>query len=300
MIVVRLHGGLGNQMFQYALGRHLALKNDMELFIDTTYFDHIPHRQKYFVKREYDLDIFNIKANLLPSKEAGFLPCYSSKLWHKAKHQVKKRFNLYEKMNAYKILSEKLDYAFDPTILGSGQNVYLIGYWQNEKYFKDIKEEISREFTFKGTFNVQTYRLAKEISDCNSLCLNIRRGDYINNPTHGFTGTEYINQAVETLRKKVDIQKIYIFSDDMDWCRQNLSFDVPHSFVTQDYAGPKFSSYLYLMTQCRHFVIPNSTFGWWGAWLSGYPQKIVIAPKRWVGVPGLDTSGIIPEGWITM
>lgn len=300
MICVRLMGGLGNQMFQYSLGRHLALKNGTELFLDTTYFDYIPKNLKSFVKRDYHLDIFNIKSKILESENMDCFPYYNKKYTHQLKHFTKRFLNLYKYIDNYDILLENKPFYFDNEILKSGPNSYLIGYWQNEKYFKDIPQYIRQDFTFKNTFAGNITELAQEISSSNSICLNIRRGDFINNPTHGFVGMEYISQAVSHLKKNIDISKIYVFSDEIDWCKENLRFDSPNYFVSHSYAGDRFSSYLYLMTKCRHFIIPNSTFGWWAAWLSENPEKMIIAPKQWVNVPGLDASGIIPEGWMTM
>jgi hypothetical protein len=300
VIYVQLKGGLGNQMFQYALGRHLALKNQTKLIVDTTYFDYIPKNSEHFVKREYDLDIFNIDAEILEPGKAKWLPYYSNKGIHRLKHFIKKHLNLYKYKDDYLVLYENEYFSFDEEILGTGKNAYLIGYWQNEKYFKDIENQILKDFTFKSAFGEHVQDLAKEIADSNSVCLNIRRGDFVNNPVHGFVGMDYASKAINCVREKTAIHKIYVFSDEIDWCMQNIKPDVPHFFVTHDYAGRKFSSYLYLMTQCRHFIIPNSTFGWWAAWLSVNREKIVIAPKRWVNVPGLDASDIIPEGWLTM
>jgi len=300
MIFVRLFGGLGNQMFQYALGRHLAIKNRAELIVDTTHFEHIPRNREYFVKREYDLDVFDMDVEILEPKNANGLPYYSEKNTHRIKHFVKTYFNLYKYLDNYQILRESSGFFFDKEILKSGKNAYLIGYWQNEKYFMDIEKQIREDFTIKKTLAESVYSLAMEISGTNSVCLNIRRGDFVNNPTHGFVGMEYVLKAVDYIRRNVDIQRIYIFSDDIEWCKENLRFEIPYSFVTHSYAGSKFSSYLYLMTKCRHFIIPNSTFGWWAAWLSENPEKMIIAPKQWVNIPGLDASGIIPEGWITI
>lgn len=300
MICVRLMGGLGNQMFQYALGRHLALKNRTELVVDTTYFELIPSKSEHFVKRKYDLDIFNVETNILNPKETSWLPCYSANPMHKIKHCMKKYFNLYERLDSYKLSIEKVPFSIDNEILKASKNTYLIGYWQNEEYFKDIEAQIRHDFTFRNTFDKNVHELAQEINSVNSICLNIRRGDFVNNPTHGFVGLEYVYKAVNRIRGILNIDKVYVFSDEIDWCIRNLRLDVPHFFVTYAYAGEKFSSYLYLMTKCRHFIISNSTFGWWGAWLSEYTEKMVIAPKRWVNIPGLDASGIIPEGWISM
>lgn len=299
MIYVRLLGGLGNQMFQYALGRHLALKNNTELVLDTTYFDQTPKNKKHFVKRNYDLDIFNIKARTLSPLEAVQLPSRHLNTMHKIKHRIKKILSLYDRLDNCRVLTEKTPFSFDEKVMASQKNAYLIGFWQNEKYFKDIEELVKADFTNDNTHTESVAMLAREISNSNSVCLNVRRGDFVNNLAHGFVGMEYISKAVRYILQTVTVDKIYVFSDEVDWCAKNLRLDVPHQIVSHDYAGAKFSSYLGLMTRCKHFIIPNSTFGWWAAWLSSSREKIVVAPKRWVNVPGLDAADIIPRGWVT-
>jgi hypothetical protein len=300
MIVVRLIGGLGNQMFQYALGKHLALKHGTDLVVDKTYFEEVPANEEHFVKREYDLDIFDIKVRELDTDSETWLPYYSKNPADRLKNVTRRYLNRLNSDKNYLVLREKQYFSFDKDVLESGSNTYLIGYWQNEKYFKDIEQQIRQDFSFRNGFDGNVVGLANEISHTNTVCLNIRRGDFINNPTHGFVGMEYLSSAVAHMREKVDVQKLYVFSDEIAWCKDNLRFDIPTCFVSHNYAGFKFSSYLYLMTRCHHFIIPNSTFGWWGAWLSENPQKVVIAPKQWVNVPGLDGSEIIPDGWITI
>ena len=196
-------------------------------------------------------------------------------------------------------MTEKTPFSFDEEVLRSGKNAYLIGFWQNEKYFKNIEELIKADFTFDNTCAENVAMLEREISNSNSVCLNVRRGDFVNNPAHGFVGMEYISEALKYICQTVPVDKIYVFSDEVDWCAENLRLDVPHQIVSHDFAGPKFSSYLGLMARCKHFIISNSTFGWWAAWLSSNREKIVVAPKRWVNVPGLDATDIIPKGWVT-
>lgn len=300
MIYVRLIGGLGNQMFQYALGRHLALKNRTELIVDTTYFDFVPKNTEYFTKRKYDLELFHINVLTLDQKNASWLPYYSIKRRHRLKHLLKRLLNLYKHVGGHRIIYEKKLFSFDESILDSGDNLYLVGYWQNERYFKDIEQEIRRDFTIRNRFSNDVSKLASEISNTKSLCLNVRRGDFVKSPTHGFVGTEYISRAVNHMRDAVDIRKVFIFSDDIDWCKNNLRFDIPSLFVNDEYTGGDFAADLYLMTKCSHFIISNSTFGWWGAWLAENSEKTVIAPEQWVNVPGLDASGIIPDGWTTL
>ena len=300
MICMRLMGGLGNQMFQYALGRRLAHERNTDLMLDATYYNHIPAKTLHHVPRTYDLDVFNINAKLLDPVRDSWLPCYSDAIAHRLKHAFKRRLKLYKHIDGYRVLEGSEPSAIEADVFSIGSNGYLIGYWQNEQYFKTIDDLIRREFAFQTPFHPEVTNIAHEMSAAHSVCLNVRRGDFVTNPFHGFSGVDYICHAVDRIKGLVDVDKIYIFSDEIDWCQENLRFDVPHNFVGHELAGRKFSTYLYLMTQCRHFIIPNSSFGWWAAWLARNPEKVVIAPSRWVNVSDVDMTGIIPEGWITI
>jgi len=300
MICMRLMGGLGNQMFQYALGRRLAYERNTELLLDATYYDHVPTKVLHHVPRTYDLDVFNINARLLDPVQDSWLPCYSDAVAHHVKHALKRRLNLYEYFDGCRVLEASEPSALEADVFSIGRTCYLIGYWQNEQYFKIIDDLIRREFAFKTPFHTAVTDIAHEMANAHSLCLNVRRGDFVTNPFHGFSGVDYIYQALDRMRSLVDVDKIYVFSDEVNWCQENLRFDVAHEFVGHELAGRKFSSYLFLMTQCRHFIIPNSSFGWWAAWLARNPQKVVIAPSRWLNVPDVDMAGIIPQGWITI
>ncbi|MFT3867315.1 MAG: alpha-1,2-fucosyltransferase [Nibricoccus sp.] len=297
---MRLQGGLGNQMFQYALGRHLAIRNSTELVLDTTYFEYVPKDEPQFVKREYALQMFNIVARSLDRELDPTLPTYSAKRSHRLRLFAKRTLNLYSLWDKYVILNEGRYFAFEDRVLQAGQNTYLNGYWQNPKYFEAIAAQIQADFSFKISFDDRISALASEIAGCHSVCINVRRGDFVTNSTHGVVGTDYISRALEYVTSRRQVQKIYVFSDEIEWCEQNLRFEVPHVFVGHDYAGPGFSAYLHLMRQCRYFVIPNSTFGWWAAWLSNQPDKLVVAPKNWVNVEGLDSSGVLPKDWMAV
>jgi hypothetical protein len=299
MIYVRLLGGLGNQMFQYALGRRLALINRTELVGDTSYFEFVPKRDNHFVKREYALDVFNVELRMLDVHEASRLPVYRPTRMARAVCRASQAIWPH-RQKEYSIIYEKHYFDFEAEVLHSRGDVYLAGHWQNPKYFGGIEDQIRRDFTIPGTGSECQRELAGEIAGTESLCMNIRRGDFVKNPTHGFVGVEYIERALGLVRQRAEVKKVYVFSDEIPWCEANIRLDCPCYFVPHALAGPKFSWYLHLMTKCRHFVIPNSTFGWWAAWLANRADKIVIAPKQWINIPGVNSSGIIPADWLTM
>ena len=188
--------------------------------------------------------------------------------------------------------------TFDPKILSLGPNAYLTGQWQSPKYFDGIADIIRKDFTLKEPLREGSELLKKEIASQAALCLNVRRGDFVASGLHGTMGTEYYDKAVALMAEKTAIEKIYVFSDDIAWCEANLKFAHPTMFVGKEHQGRKFGEYLELMRACKNFIIPNSTFAWWAAWLSESKDKVVIAPKKWFLKEDIDTSDIIPEEWI--
>ena len=295
MIIVKLMGGMGNQMFQYATGRALAERHKTTLKLDLTFLlDRTP--KKNFIFRKYDLDIFNIKEDFATIADIKKFEKEPNK--NKYINYIRKRF-----MNRYEIIREA-HFHFDRNILLAPKNCYLIGYWQSYKYFEDIEEIIRQEFTFNFKLNTISKKMADRINSSNAVCLNIRRTDYVTNPKNinffESCDLDYFYECIEYISEKVYKPHFFIFTDDIEWCRENLNIKFPFTIVTHKYAGERFEFYLKLMTMCRHYIIPNSTFGWWAAWLNQIKEKIVIAPKRWFKDPNKDTKDLIPSDWIRL
>lgn len=296
MVIVRLQGGMGNQMFQYALGRKLSLKLGVPLKLDLkVLLDRTP--QENFVFRDYDLDIFKLKVDFATDDETAKFNVPTRK-----RHQLLYKFR--QLFNPYLFVTEKGS-TLNPGVLElNAKNIYLNGFWQTEKYFADIANVIKQDFEFKHLLSGSTLDLANKIESVNSVCVNVRRADFVNNPIaskhHGAIGTDWYAEAIKIIKTKVSNPEIFVFSDEVEWCEQNLKFDLPTTYVTHEHKGPKFNFYLDLMTRCKHFVIPNSTFGWWAAWLANYPEKTVIAPNRWFLAENVDSSDIIPKNWIRL
>jgi len=292
MIIVKLAGGLGNQLFQYALGRVLSIKNNTSLKMDTSAFDHIA---KGDTKRSYELNVFNIKASIATKDEINDL-----------NRIVKVRYLLQRylgiNLNPFHSLHvlEK-SYNFQKEILNLGDSVYLDGYWQSEKYFKGISNVIRKDFTFIEVPNNKNARLLKQISGTNSVSIHVRRGDYVSSTVtikfHGITAVEFYQKAAKIIRKQINKPSYFIFSDDIVWCQENFTFLPNVTFINHNH-GDKSYEDLRLMSNCRHNIISNSSFSWWGAWLNDNPGKIVIAPKKWFNDPAFDIRDIIPKCWI--
>ncbi len=274
MIIVRLKGGLGNQMFQYALGRVLALKNGTKLLLDV---EDLKNKANVlyggFPARTFCLDVFNIEAKVM---HGGL------SIW---RHLFLK--NIIES-----------GFEFNPKTLAVGPEAYLDGWWQSPKYFAGYENIIKKDFSLKKEPAPNIKELAEEIERGNSVCLHARRTDYVGNKYHEVIGPEYYQNALSIIRERGEIDKIYVFSDDINWCRQNMSFEYPTVFVGEEYRGEKDEGHLYLMRKCKYFAIANSSFSWWGAWLSEREGKIVVCPKQWFGDPSLETIHRIPKDWI--
>jgi Glycosyl transferase family 11 len=290
MIIVKLMGGLGNQMFQYAFGRYLAEKHRAELKLDTRFLLDRTPRKGHRIFRNYDLDIFRVQENFATEQEVFHLS------------QRSKNPFLDKVLN--KILGLKRSYLLEPhfhfseTAYNAPDNIYLAGYWQAEKYFAPVQTIIREDFTYKNEMSIPAKDLLAQIKSTNSVCVNVRRGDFVTNPFHGAFGVNYFQQADKIIRQKIADPAYFIFSDDIEWCKENLQFLAPSVFVTHRFAGEKFQDYLRLMSACNHFIIPNSSFAWWAVWLNEHRDKIVIAPEKWFNDPRYDTKDLAPSGWI--
>ena len=278
-VVVKLQGGLGNQMFQYAAGLALARRQGVRLKLDLGFLlDRTP--QANFTYREYCLNLFNLPPDcevLEKSANADHLPRFVEQQFH-----------------------------FDPRFLELNGDVYLDGYWQSPRYFESIQDELRSTFSSLPTpLTVEQQALANLIDARESVCLNVRRGDYVTNPVtkawHGVCQESYFQEAVAWVRRRVPDAHFFVFSDDIEWCRNvNLVGNSPVTFVSHDYAGDRFGIYLQLMARCRHFILPNSSFGWWAAFLRTSVDKVVIVPEPWFESPANDTSDLLPSSWIRL
>lgn len=287
MIIVRLIGGLGNQMFQYALGRQLAVKNNTTLKLDIQAF-------KDYKLRNYDLDCFNILGNIAtPDDLSGFIPS-SDRLISKIGKHISVRLKGVQQIQYIK----EQTFSFQPEILDLEDNVYLDGYWQSEKYFFDIKNIIRKDFTVKLPPDPINESIMKEIAECESVSIHIRRGDYVSNPItnqyHGFLGLEYYQKAIRLILEKVGSPHFFVFSDDPEWASENIKTDSPITYIKHN--GDKNYEDLRLMSTCKHHIIANSSFSWWGSWLSRNEEKTVIAPKKWFNAI-LDIKDIYLDSW---
>jgi hypothetical protein len=192
--------------------------------------------------------------------------------------------------------------AFDQRVFTAGSNVLLWGYWQSEKYFEDIKDEIRAAFAFKTPLAGVAKNIAENIRATNSVALHVRRGDYVTaantRQLMGDTNIAYYERAVSYIAERVEKPHFFIVSNDAAWCKDNIKIPFPVTYLDNESAGPKNIYHIQLMSLCKHAIIANSTFSWWGAWLNNNPQKIVIAPKKWYPGGTGDENDIVPSAWV--
>jgi len=281
MIITKLNGGLGNQIFQYSLGRRLATKHQTTLKLDILNFEKDP-------LRSYCLENFNIQENFADKNEINKL---EKRGWQKIIN------NLLPYPRRSYIQEKKI--FFDENILRTKDNVCLDGYWQSEKYFKDIENIIRAEITLKKELSDEARQIEKNILSTNSISLHIRHGDYLNqkmSKIFEICGHDYYSKAIDKITETEKNPTFFIFSDDITWVKNNLSLPRPHTLINRD---KKFNDCeeLILMNRCKNNIIANSSFSWWGAWLNNNPDKIVIAPKKWFK-DARDIEDLIPSSWI--
>lgn len=284
MIVVRLRGGLGNQMFQYAAGRRLALHLGTELKLDATayaeggtrYYALKPFRTGACVATPREVDRWLGRGGWR-ARLGAHLP------WRRLLRPVVEK-----------------SFRFDSEILTLPDNVYLDGYWQSEGYFADISNQIRKDFTFRDPLQGLNAGMAARIEDCTAVALHVRRGDYVTdartNAWHGVCSVDFYRRCIARISEVCDNPVFFVFSDDLAWARRYLPLPGNAVFVAGN-DSTQAAVDLRLMSLCRHHVLANSSFSWWGAWLAEQPGQVVLAPQRWFRTPSQDDRDLVPARW---
>lgn len=299
MIIVRLKGGMGNQLFQYALGRALSVKYNVPLRFNIEAYEDTsprPFRSVYsgtFTQRTYDLDLFTVVGEVAKKHDIPFLHrMYGKGPFFLILDAVRRRILKY----VFKQKAQELFYSeYNPAYLSLGPHAYLDGFYQSPKYFEHIADTIRQDLSFKNTPAAHIVKLSETIKQQNSVCMHIRRTDFIGNAAYECVSEEYYKNALEYIASKTKIDAVYVFSDDIEWCKQNISTPYATIFVEGDTAGERNEGHFYLMRSCKHFIIPNSSFSWWAAWLPDHKDKIVVAPNYWF--TGTNIYDVIPKEW---
>jgi hypothetical protein len=283
VIISRLQGGLGNQMFQYAAGLRLATAHRTPLKVDLSLLDARNAR----TPRHYELDRLCISAERATPEETEAL--LAKRLAARISPRLDRRAAARER-----------HFHHDPAVARLPDDTCLEGFWQSPRYFADVAKRVREEFRVRGELSGRNAELAREIASCTAVSLHVRRGDYAADAAtrayHGLCPLDYYRHAAAYVSERVRDPVFFLFSDDPDWTRANL--DLGARAIAVGHNGPDDGAEdLRLLSLCRHHVIANSTFSWWGAWLCADPSKIVIAPERWFADPARDTSDLLPHGW---
>lgn len=283
MIITDLFGGLGNQLFQYAAGRALAEYHKVELKLNILSYQ----SEK---KRDYALCHFNISAGIATKEEIRYYKGPLSRVWdlvtlkpyYRRRHFRERRFN------------------HDGNFTKAAKDTLITGYWQTEKYFRNISGILRNEFVLKSPLEGQNKAIADHIRGVNSVSIHARRGDYVQDAdvkrVHGSCDLAYYHDSIKCIANDVQDPVFFVFSDDPEWVKNNLVIDFPTVYVSHN-GSEKGHEDLRLMALCKHNIIANSTFSWWAAWLNNNETKRVSAPRKWFNDSPRNTSDIIPEGW---
>jgi Glycosyl transferase family 11 len=276
MITVKLHGGLGNQLFQYAFAKALAkhLNTDFE-FDDSFYAQNITRTNHLF-----DFDINYTISESKPPKWPWLLKRLSRGVGLKS-YIAEPRFGFTDVSKQIK------------------GDVFLDGYWQSERYFQAIQTEIRRDFsTFRQPISQTALPILAQIKATNSVCVHARRGDYLTNKRYVVLEMDYYRRAIKTLSSQFTNLHFFVFSDDIDWCKVNFEADCNCTFVS-DNQRFMLRDEFEMMQNCQHHITANSTLSWWAAWLNKNHVKVVICPQKWF-FDAKSTQDLIPQTWIQL
>jgi hypothetical protein len=291
MLIARVIGGLGNQMFQYAFVRALSLTRNVHFLVDTSDFPGYGLHQGYELPKVFACDP-NIATNEQLSKFIGWRAIGlarrifmrpSSGFMRGRCFVVEPHFHYWE--GAWRVPND----------------CYLVGYWQSERYFLEVESTIRADFKFCSPVTGHNTDWVTRINRAESVSLHIRRGDYVTDSktheTHGVCTLEYYLAAIKYIAEHVEEPEFFVFSDDMRWVRDNLRTDVPCHYVDCNRGAESYND-MRLMSMCKHHIIANSSFSWWGAWLNPRSDKIVIAPAKWFANDKVNVEDLYPAGWI--
>ncbi|WP_234733464.1 alpha-1,2-fucosyltransferase [Tellurirhabdus bombi] len=290
MVIGRITSGLGNQLFQYAIARHLSILNKASLYFDLSYYK---YQYETDTPRVFKLHNFKIDYKLLDNSPL----LYASK--------ATKLFPERTLKPVFELVKEK-HFHVDPEVLKARAKLLILdGFWQSEKYFSPAAAIIRKELVFTNQPGPAFEKYKNEIArSANPISIHIRRGDYVNNAefsqSFGFIGIDYYHQAIKLIKRQFTDFRFFVFSDDQEWTEKNFDLSSDTVFVKNIGENSDLDD-LHLMSLCKHHVIANSSFSWWGAWLNADPNKMVITPKNWFkNKPDWHTTDLIPDSWLSV
>ena len=289
-IVVKVNGGLGNQMFQYALARKLSASLNVPVVLDLSFFE---LERGIHTARPYELGHF----------APTLLPATSNTLAEFEKIRgsaMVQRMDKWLPFTQSRHLFQEKEFTYDPSVLKIGDHTYVDGHWQTERYFDDSTPLIRTEFTFQAPYSAVDGEIVNRMEHGNSVSIHIRRGDYLTNKAaaayHGVCDMAYYLRALKYLEERHQGLELFVFSDEIDQARAELKSSWPTTFVGHNTGANSFAD-MRLMAHSKHHIIANSSFSWWGAWLGNKAGGTVIAPSKWFLDPTINTHDLIPNRW---
>lgn len=288
MIIVRVIGGLGNQIFQYAFYMYLKTKyNDVKA--DISDFERYKLHNGFMLQK-----VFGIELDIVNEKEIRNIKdlAFSTNKYYLAKARNKllgkKKSHIFENEFKFNIIKELRD-------------VYLSGYWHNLKYIRNISNSLKDNLKFNISLNQVNKNILDNIQDFNSISIHVRRGDYLKNKNYNVLNSKYYLDAINNISKIIHKPIFYVFSDDMAWTKKNICGENVR-YITENIGADSYID-MFLMKKCKHNIIANSTFSWWAAYLNNNPNKIVILPKTWYNDYYKNKRilyKLIPDNWIPL
>lgn len=290
MIIVNLTGGLGNQMFQYAFGKIQSNESGIPLKIHFT-------NALFCTDREYSLDCFRINTPIATAKDLARTGFPQSNLG-RIIYRLAKELGISELIYS-RIVTER-NYLKKLLKFNMRKDYYFEGYWQGEKYIGKNAVEILKTFSFSKKISSDIVAIREKINNTNSVAIHVRRGDYVTNPqvrkVFKPCGEDYYKRSIKYLNIKIKSPVYFIFSDDISWVENHIKTNRPTFYINNNKPWED----MFLMSQCKHNIIANSSFSWWSAWLNQNKNKTVIAPVNWTSKSKSKELKILPYGWITI
>lgn len=296
MVVVKLMGGLGNQLFQYSAGFALAQRLGVRLLLDTSFMENEVSDDVY-TKRNFELNHLSIRAALATPKVLN-------KLFRVERSTLLRKLSNRFPLLVHNAVFNERGHIFNETYKELKNPVYLNGFWQSEKYFVNVRDElVSNHFNPVDKISERNKVLLDQMNSCNSVSVHVRRTDYVTdnktNLFHGLCTPYYYMKACSYVAERIESPHLFMFSDDPVWVRDNLKFKFPTTYISHNKGVDSFWD-MYLMRFCKHQIIANSSFSWWGAWLNNFEKKIIVAPQKWFNDLGANENDIVPSSWIRL
>jgi hypothetical protein len=296
-MIVKLSGGLGNQMFQYAFGKAAALQTGLSVVYD--YSAILNDKNPLTTRRNYELEVFACEVPLVKKRSVTGMLVGRENLIKKV------LFKLADSLGLIRMIKDPHPFCFDARIIhGLDRRSYVEGYFQTQLYFASFEEEIRRCFTFQREMSANSVKYRDKIMGCNAVAIHIRRGDYANNPEitkiYGCCSDSYYEESIRLVTEHVKNPHFFIFSDEQEWVKKQGWFSNSQVTFVEGNSGSYSYEDMWLMSLCKHNIIANSSFSWWGAWLNGNKEKLVIAPAKWFAdaARNAETTDLIPGTWL--